>query len=79
MSGDSVKVNDALEVFGETDIGGGGGRGNTRQAHVRIGSRTASSGATRADEAGDLLRTSTPPTLNLLLLLLPLPMLRASI
>jgi hypothetical protein len=51
LSSESVKVNEALEVFGEQntdwlDTAGG----ITRQAHVRIGSRGDAEGTTRADE-----------------------------
>ena len=51
LSSESVKVNEALEVFGEQnmdwlDADGGA----ARQAHIRIGSRTNADGSTRADE-----------------------------
>jgi len=52
LSSESVKVNEALEVFGEqnvdwTDVSADS---TTRQAHIRIGSRTNQDGTTRADE-----------------------------
>ena len=44
LSSESVKVNDALEVFGERDMDpslwmDGSSDGSIRQAHIRIGSR----------------------------------------
>ena len=51
LSSESVKVNEALEVFGEqnldwVDADGGA----TRQAHIRIGSRGNADGTSKADE-----------------------------
>ena len=51
LSSESVKVNEALEVFGEQNVDWLDTTGGiTRQAHVRIGSRGDTEGTTRADE-----------------------------
>ena len=55
LSSESVKVNNALEVFGERDMDpsqlmDGSSESSTRQAHVRIGSRTSVNGTSKADE-----------------------------
>lgn len=52
LSSESVKVNEALEVFGEQNVDWTDVSADTmtRQAHIRIGSRTNLDGTTRADE-----------------------------
>ena len=51
LSSESVKVNEALEVFGEQNVDWLDTTGGImRQAHVRIGSRGDTEGTTRADE-----------------------------